>query len=83
MTTLAERLNEIREGAKQSIHEEVRAIMGKATNELRVSGIMDRALKDGDSLPSFELPNRNGEMFSSAELLQRGNLVLTFYRGVW
>jgi peroxiredoxin len=57
--------------------------MGKATNELRVSGIMDRALKDGDSLPSFELPNRKGEMFSSAELLQRGNLVLTFYRGVW
>jgi hypothetical protein len=57
MTTLAERLNEIREGAKQSIHEEVRAIMGKATNELRESGIMDRALKDGDSLPSFELFN--------------------------
>ena len=83
MTTLTEKLNEIREGAKQRIPEKVRAIMGKATNELRVSGIMDRALKDGDSLPSFELPNRNGEMFSSAELLQRGNLVLTFYRGVW
>ena len=83
MTTLAEKLNEIREGAKQRIPEEVRAIMGKATNELRESGIMNRALKDGDNLPSFELPNRDGEMVLSADLLQRGNLILTFYRGVW
>lgn len=83
MTTLAEKLHEIREGAKQRTPEEVRAIMGKATNELRESGIMDRALKDGDNLPSFELPNRAGEMVSSADLLQRGNLILTFYRGVW
>ena len=83
MTTLAEKLNEIREGAKQRIPEEVRFIMGKATNELRESGIMDRALKDGGNLPSFELPNRDGEMVSSADLLQRGNLILTFYRGVW
>ena len=35
MTTLTEKLNEIREGAKQRIPEEVRTIMGKATNELR------------------------------------------------
>ena len=83
MTTLTEKLNEIREGAKQRIPEEVRTIMGKATNELRESGIMDRALKDGDNLPSFELPNWDGEIVSSADLLQRGNLILTFYRGVW
>ena len=83
MKTLAEKLNEIREGAKQRIPEEVSAIMGKATNELCESGIMDMALKDGDNLPSFELPNLDGEMVSSADLLQRGNLILTFYRGVW
>ena len=57
MTTLAEKLNEIREEAKQRIPEEVRAIMGKATNELRESGILDRALRDGDSLLCFELFN--------------------------
>ena len=64
MTTLAEKLNEIREEAKQRIPEEVRAIMGKATNELRESGILDRALRDGDSLPSFELFNIVPEVFA-------------------
>jgi len=83
MTTLAEKLDEIREGAKQRVPEEARAIMARATNELRESGIMDRALKEGGNLPSFELPNREGELISSSGLLKKGNLVLTFYRGVW
>ena len=81
--SLADKLNEIREGAKQRIPEELRAIMAKGTNELRASGILDSVLKKGDSLPPFELPNQNGDMVSSSDLLKRGHLVMTFYRGVW
>ncbi|HTV59313.1 MAG TPA: hypothetical protein VMJ93_10610 [Verrucomicrobiae bacterium] len=59
------------------------AIMHRATDDLRRSGILDRVLQPGASAPSFSLPNTRGEIVSSSDLLSRGPLVLTFYRGVW
>ena len=43
----------------------------------------DRVLKPGDILPGFMLPNAEGKLVSSEELLAQGPLVLTFYRGEW
>jgi hypothetical protein len=59
------------------------AIMHRATEDLRKSGILDGVIKVGDRMPEFVLPNVRGEKVSSAELLRRGPLVVTFYRGVW
>ena len=81
--TLTDKLNEIRQGAKEKIPQEMRDIMQRATRELRESGIMEKALNVGDTLPSFELAAPAGQMISSEELLKQGSLVLTFYRGVW
>jgi hypothetical protein len=52
-----------------------------ATEDLRVSGIMDRLIKVGDQLPSFALPNAYGQDVRSSDLLAQGPLVLTFFRG--
>ena len=41
------------------------------------------ALKAGDKMPSFNLPNAKNEQVSSDELLKKGNLVVVFYRGQW
>ena len=81
--TLADKLNELREAAKERIPDEVREIMQRATKELRESGIMAKALNVGETLPSFDLPAPAGQMISSEELLKQGSLVLTIYRGVW
>ncbi len=59
------------------------AIMRKATADLIQSGQADRALKAGAAAPTFELPDAHGNLVRSADLLARGPLVLTFYRGVW
>ncbi len=59
------------------------ALMRRATEELRNSGILDNVLKVGDRAPSFTLPNTAGERVSSDELLRHGPLIITFYRGVW
>ena len=42
-----------------------------------------RPLKVGDLAPSFTLPAYDGARASSAELLKRGPLIVTFYRGLW
>ncbi len=62
---------------------EVVAAFHKATAELIASGQAERALKAGDRAPAFTLPDADGIAVSSTELLARGPLVLTFYRGVW
>lgn len=81
--SLAEKLDDIRNGAGKRIPEEKRAIMHRATTDLRDSGIMERTIKVGDGLPSFALPNQNGTVVKSADLLAKGAVVLTVFRGHW
>src|SRR6202453_1080929 len=57
--------------------------MHRATAALTASGAADRALKVGDKAPDFTLNDPTGVPVSSAELLARGPLVVSFYRGVW
>lgn len=59
------------------------ATMNRATKVLIDSGQADRALKVGDTAPTFELNDSEGNNVSSSELLAKGPLLLTFYRGVW
>lgn len=40
-------------------------------------------LKAGDKVPNFSLPRTDGWFISSAALLERGPLIVTFYRGIW
>lgn len=61
----------------------IHPIMERATKELIASGAADRALKVGDKAPAFTLPDPEGKAVSSSELLAKGPLVLSFYRGVW
>ncbi|MGK9235176.1 AhpC/TSA family protein [Inquilinus limosus] len=58
-------------------------IMHRATAELIASGAADKALKAGDKAPAFTLSDPEGRPVSSAELLRKGPLVVSFYRGVW
>lgn len=59
------------------------ATMRRATAELIASGQAQRTLKVGDRVPGFELRDANGALVRSSELLERGPLVVSFYRGVW
>ena len=58
-------------------------IMHRATEELRRSGLAERALKVGDLAPTFELDNQDGQLVRSVDLLAEGPLVITFFRGHW
>lgn len=81
--TLAERLAKQREASAGRIPPERKAIMEAATGALRDSGILDKAKKVGDPFPAFALPNAAGETVRSGDLLAKGPLVLTIFRGVW
>jgi peroxiredoxin len=59
------------------------AAMARATSELIDSGQAQRARKAGDTAPVFTLNDPEGHPVSSRDLLARGPLVVSFYRGVW
>ncbi|WP_269506441.1 peroxiredoxin-like family protein [Burkholderia sp. IMCC1007] len=62
---------------------DIHPIMERATAELIASGQAARAIKAGDLAPTFRLKDQDGNDVSSADLLAKGPLVVTFYRGVW
>jgi peroxiredoxin len=51
--------------------------------ELRARGLAERALAVGEKAPAFTLPDHNGTLVSSADLLNTGRLVVCFFRGRW
>jgi Peroxiredoxin len=57
--------------------------MHRATAELIASGQALNARKAGDKAPEFTLKDPDGQSVSSAELLAKGPLVVSFYRGAW
>jgi hypothetical protein len=81
--SLEEKLASVRAQIAKRIPPEKRAIMHRATEDLRASGIMDRILPVGAPAPAFELTNHDGGRLASADLLKRGPLLLSFFRGSW
>ena len=51
--------------------------------EVRKSGVLEKALKVGAKAPDFTLPNATGKEVKLADLLTRGPVVVTWYRGGW
>jgi hypothetical protein len=80
---LADRLGRIREGAQTRIPPDKAETMERATADLRASGILEKVIKVGDRLPGFALQNASGTEVRSTDLLARGPLVLTVFRGSW
>jgi peroxiredoxin len=58
-------------------------IMHRATAELIETGQAQRAKKAGEVAPQFTLRDPEGNDVSSRDLLAKGPLVVSFYRGVW
>jgi peroxiredoxin len=80
---LGQRLEQFREGSRQRLGPVVFGVYDQFIAHLRDSGFTDRCLKAGDRLPEFALPNAEGRMITSQELLARGPLVISFFRGDW
>jgi hypothetical protein len=88
MAGLQERLDEFKSSFESGAppynapHEAIEK-MHRTTEELKASGIEERALKVGDRAPSFTLFNQDHVEVSASDLLREGPLVVSFFRGHW
>lgn len=80
---LHDQIKEFQKEFLSKVPEDCLKTMLASTKKLAQSGITNNALKVGDKAPFFSLTNANNDSISSAELLQKGPLVINFYRGGW
>ena len=81
--SLAQTLAELRAKFAKILPESATAVMEGHIEFLRNSGAIDQILKPGAKAPTFTLKNQNDEDISSADLIKRGPLVVSFTRGSW
>lgn len=65
------------------IPKEILDVLVRTTEDQVKSGIADKALKVGDMVPDFTLPNVRGEAVTLSDVLDKGPAIVAFYRGAW
>lgn len=80
---LRSQLAKYNEASIKRLPADIKKLFRSEAQRLVDEGIGKTALKSGDKIPEFKLKNAFGELVSSDELLGKGPLIITFYRGAW
>jgi peroxiredoxin len=83
VSSLADRLAALREKYGSMLKPDIKDKMERNIEEIRSDGTLERVLKPGQKAPSFTLSDQHDATVSSAELLAKGPLVVSFFRGTW
>ena len=81
--SLTEEIEAFKAEAAKNFNAERAAIYAKAQQHIAATDILDRALREGDRAPMFELPDAHGEIVRLSEVLATGPAIVSFYRGAW
>ena len=83
MARLQQRLDAIRNGFEKKAPPQALEIMHRATRDLADLLARHPGLGVGDAAPPFRLPDQDGNVVDSRDLLAEGPLVVTLFRGHW
>lgn len=81
--TLQDKLDDITAQTRNLVQPERLELSERSIADLFTSGIEEKLLKPGDAAPAFALPDANGKLVRSTDLLALGPLVVCFFRGRW
>ena len=81
--SLQDNIAEYKAAFVQKAPQNVQELMKQVTQELADTGIVDKAPKVSDKILPFSLSNQHGDTVKLEALLEKGPVVLTFYRGGW
>jgi len=82
-TELQEQISAFQQQMLPQIPKEILETFEKTTTDLVRSGIAERSLHVGEKAPDFTLTTAQGEQVKFSEILKKGPVVVTFYRGGW
>ena len=80
--SIRQKATELKAKVQEELGQKFNIIAGD-TERVRAAGTIDGALKIGQSVSDFTLPDAFGNQVSLKTLLVRGPAVVSFYRGEW
>ena len=81
--TLNQEIRDMVAGFKETFPADLNALIEQGAGEISVMDIISNAKRVGDDAPDAQLTNSKGEQVNFLAPLERGSLVVTFYRGAW
>lgn len=81
--SLEEKLAAVRQATANRLSAERRRTIAETIERNRMLQLVEQSLRVGDVLPDFSLPDARGRIVTSGALLDRGPLVVAFFRGDW
>jgi len=81
--TLREVYDERKQLIAQYVPAEIQAVHARAVEDVKASGLENRALSLVTQAPTLALPDQSGKVVRSADLLAGGKLLICFIRGRW
>ncbi|MFD2166361.1 peroxiredoxin-like family protein [Thalassotalea euphylliae] len=81
--TLQTQLNAFKEQFRKQAPEAAFNAFAQSTQDLIATGQAERALGVGATVPEFTLTDVDGNAVTLKDLLDKGPVVMSFYRGVW
>ena len=81
--SLREEIQQQREQTLAKAPQDVIDVLMGITQDLKQTGIENKALGVGDKAIDFSLPNIQGEQVNLQQILNKGPVVLNIYRGGW
>ncbi|MFC4633215.1 peroxiredoxin-like family protein [Dokdonia ponticola] len=76
-------LKELRTNLSAMLPEDALTVFDQDAKSLQANHPSILKLEVGDIAPDFSLSNANGQTSKLSELLQKGKVILAFYRGTW
>ena len=83
MTNLAKKIEEINENLATQLPAEIINVFSQSIQDLKNSKIDQNSIQIGYRFPDFNLRNTNNQMIHLNELLNKGKVIVTFFRGSW
>ena len=82
-STLADQLEQHKALSAAKAPAEVTLLRQSETQKLVETGIAEQSLTQGELAPDFILPDSDNHAVTLSKLLEKGPVVVTFYRGSW
>ena len=81
--TLKAQLDEKKKNFELKADETTKSVYKQGIEAVKNSGILQSAKQTGQTAPNFELKNALGETVELSQYLEKGPVILTWYRGGW
>ncbi|WP_448547581.1 peroxiredoxin-like family protein [Thalassotalea fusca] len=80
---LRQSLDEYKSKLASTLSKEVLEVLSRNTSLLQERNLAEQAVSVGDTFPAFSLPDSHGNVHSLQETLERGPVIISFFRGGW